>query len=284
MKKEYYSVANHVFSVNRKLDSAYEPFRTASPAPTVFDIKIKLEKFKGELGREIIHQRENDVEISVGTHKNKLYYEFRLMRKRAAVLLTDIKYRKGTLIIDEYPKYAIDSALMVMYALSTATKSTLLFHSSVVMENGYGYMFLGKSGTGKSTHSQLWLDTIQGVALLNDDNPVVRTYPGGISYVYGSPWSGKTPCYKNDYSALGGIVMLGQAKKNKITRIDEEEAYTDIIMSVSGTRWDSRVKTGQHKTAMQLLHYVPLYHLDCRADREAAIICHNEVNIIRAIS
>ena len=277
MKKEYYSVANHVFSVNRKLDSAYEPFRTANPAPTVFDIKIKLEKFKGKYVYLNFCRSENYACI-------KDYYEFRLMRKRAAVLLTDIKYRKGTLIIDEYPKYAIDSALMVMYALSTATKSTLLFHSSVVMENGYGYMFLGKSGTGKSTHSQLWLDTIQGVALLNDDNPVVRTYPGGISYVYGSPWSGKTPCYKNDYSALGGIVMLVQAKKNKITRLDKEEAYTDIIMSVSGTRWDSRIKTGQHKTAMQLLHYVPLYHLDCRADREAAIICHNEVNIIRAIS
>ena len=91
MNKEYYTVANHVFSVNRQLYIAYEPFHTDFPAPTVFDIKIKLEKFRGKLEREIISQKENDVEISVGTLGNKLYYEFRLIRKRAAVLFTDFK-------------------------------------------------------------------------------------------------------------------------------------------------------------------------------------------------
>ena len=282
-KTYYYSVARHIFSVNRPLDPAYEPFKTVVKGPTIFDVKIKMEHFHGKLGREILHQRENEVEISVGIHKNKFYFEFRLMGKRAAVLLTDIKYRQATLIVQEYPKYSIDSGLMVMYALSTATRSTLLFHSSVVMENGFAYMFLGKSGTGKSTHSKLWIDTIKGVALLNDDNPVVRAYPGGVIYVYGSPWSGKTPCYKNDYSALGGIVMLGQSKENRIIRINDEEAYTDIIMSVSGTRWDGRIQSGQHKTTRQLIHYIPLYHLWCRPDRDAARICHNEICVPRAI-
>ena len=284
-KTYYYSVARHVFSVNRPLDPAYAPFRTVAKSQTVFDIKIKMERFHGKLSREILHQRENEVEISVGTHKSKLYFEFRLMGKRASVLLTDIKYRKATLLVQDYPKYSIDSGLMVMYALSTATRSTLLFHSSVVMEDdGYAYMFLGKSGTGKSTHSQLWIDTIKGIFLLNDDNPVVRAYPGGVIYVYGSPWSGKTPCYKNDYSALGGIVMLGQAKVNRIERLCQEEAYADIITSVSGTRWDSRIKSGQHKTTQQLVHYIPLYHLWCRPDKEAAKVCHDGVCIARKVS
>ena len=63
---------------------------------------------------------------------------------------------------------------------------------------------MGKSGTGKSTHSRLWLENVPGATLLNDDNPIVRlTLVGAI--VYGSPWSGKTPCYKNESAPLAGV-------------------------------------------------------------------------------
>ena len=268
-KRQYYRVGNHLFSVSQTLDPSYEPFRAKAGHP-IFDVKIKMEKYHGKLRNKILRQVEGDVEITAGRIGFKLYFEFRLFKRRVAVLLTDARYKWATLIVEEFPKFSIDSGLMVMYALSTATKSTLLFHSSVVMEDGYAYMFLGKSGTGKSTHSRLWLEAIKGAMLLNDDNPIVRTYPGGRIYVYGSPWSGKTHCYKNDYGTLGGIVMLGQAKVNKITVVDEEQAYRGIITSVSGTAWNGRIRHGQHQTAMKLLHYVPFYHLMCRPDHEAA--------------
>ena len=277
-KRQYYKVGNHLFSVSQTLDPSYEPFRAKAGHP-IFDVKIKMEKYHGKLKHKIIRQIEDDVEITAGRIGFKFYFEFRMFKRRVAVLLTDARYKWATLIVEEFPKFSIDSGLMVMYALSTATKSTLLFHSSVVMEDGYAYMFLGKSGTGKSTHSRLWLETIKGVMLLNDDNPIVRTYPGGRVYVYGSPWSGKTHCYKNDYGTLGGIVMLGQAKFNKIIMVDDEQAYQDIITSVSGTAWNGRIRNGQHQTAMKLLHYVPFYHLKCRPDHEAAKICYDGVKV-----
>ena len=277
-KRQYYKVGNHLFSVSQTLDPSYEPFRAKAGHP-IFDVKIKMEKYHGKLKHKIIRQIEDDVEITAGRIGFKFYFEFRMFKRRVAVLLTDARYKWATLIVEEFPKFSIDSGLMVLYALSTATKSTLLFHSSVVMEDGYAYMFLGKSGTGKSTHSRLWLETIKGVMLLNDDNPIVRTYPGGRVYVYGSPWSGKTHCYKNDYGTLGGIVMLGQAKFNKIIMVDDEQAYQDIITSVSGTAWNGRIRNGQHQTAMKLLHYVPFYHLKCRPDHEAAKICYDGVKV-----
>ena len=57
-------------------------------------------------------------------------------------------------------------------------------------------MLLGKSGTGKSTHSRLWLKYIPDTKLLNDDNPAVRIMDNNTIMIYGTPWSGKTPCYK----------------------------------------------------------------------------------------
>ncbi|MBO6066250.1 MAG: transposase, partial [Lachnospiraceae bacterium] len=84
----------------------------------------------------------------------------------------------------------------------------LLMHASVTMHAGKGYLFLGKSGTGKSTHSQLWINNIEGCELLNDDNPVLRVEDDGSVRVYGSPWSGKTPCYRNLDVPVGAIVDL----------------------------------------------------------------------------
>lgn len=84
-----------------------------------------------------------------------------------------------------------------LFALSTDDKGTVLFHAAVVSHEGRGYMFLGPSGTGKSTHASLWLKYIDGTELVNDDNPVVRITDDGQATVFGSPWSGKTPCYRH---------------------------------------------------------------------------------------
>ncbi|RZF61691.1 hypothetical protein [Sphingobacterium corticibacterium] len=64
--------------------------------------------------------------------------------------------------------------LMVTYGQAVLSFSTILLHASVIEQDGQGYAFLGKSGTGKSTHSRLWLLHIPNAALLNDDNPAIR--------------------------------------------------------------------------------------------------------------
>lgn len=86
----------------------------------------------------------------------------------------------------KWRKLAIDNALMVLFALATAPHKTVLFHAAVVSHQDKAYMFLGKSGTGKSTHARLWLTYIEGTALVNDDNPVVRINDN-VATVYGSP-------------------------------------------------------------------------------------------------
>lgn len=54
--------------------------------------------------------------------------------------------------------FVLNNFLMMLYAFNAARHHTLLMHASVVAtETGKGYLFLGKSGTGKSTHTGLWL-------------------------------------------------------------------------------------------------------------------------------
>ena len=178
---------------------------------------------------------------------------------------------------------AIDNALMVLYALATADQGTVLFHAAVVSKEGKGYMFLGPSGTGKSTHASLWQRYIARTALVNDDNPVVRigmtceTSGETCAVVYGSPWSGKTPCYRNVSYPLGGIVMLSQAPYNKICRLDGIHAYAALVQSISGKRWEESIDDGLHRTENTLVSQVPIWHLECLPDEEAAQLCYETI-------
>lgn len=165
--------------------------------------------------------------------------------------------------------FALSNAMMLLYTFTTAFYDTLLVHASVVSYKGGGYMFLGRSGTGKSTHAGLWLKNIEGAGLLNDDNPVIRVIDGEV-LVFGSPWSGKTPCYKNEYVPLKSVVRLSQAPFNRITSQPPLQAYASLMPSCSCMRWDHASSEALHKTVEKVVSVVPGWHLECLPDADAA--------------
>lgn len=173
--------------------------------------------------------------------------------------------------------FALNNALMLLFAFSSAGKGLLEMHSSVVMNGGKGYLFLGKSGTGKSTHTGLWLKYIPGSELLNDDNPILRLMPDGSARVYGSPWSGKTPCYKAQDVPVGAVVRLRQAPFNKIERLSPLQAYASLMSSASGFRPFKHLADGWHRTLEGLCATVPCYTLDCLPDQAAAELSHSTI-------
>lgn len=277
----YYTVARHPFSVTAEakdfgLMQNYAPFqinRQQQADDTLFALDIS-DGEAPEYTEEIRQEEEGQVIICGKTADEHPVFEFIWGRITAGWLIAEADYLKAKLIIadDRERKMAIDNALMILFALATADKGTVLFHAAVVSHEGRGYMFLGASGTGKSTHARLWLQHIEGTELVNDDNPVVRDHT-----VYGSPWSGKTPCYRNVSYPLGGIVLLSQAPHNKIRRLKGLQAYAALVPSISGKRWDSRIADGLHATENMLAGEVPMWHLECLPDREAALVC--KINI-----
>ena len=176
------------------------------------------------------------------------------------------------------PGFALNNSLMLLYAFATARLGALEMHSSVVMKDGKGYLFLGKSGTGKSTHSSLWIKHIPGCELLNDDNPILRLMPDGSARVFGSPWSGKTPCYKAKDVPVGAVVRLNQAPRNEITRLPLVQAYASLMASASAFRPLKELADGWHHTLEGLAASIPCYHLDCLPDQAAAELCYKTIH------
>ncbi len=175
-----------------------------------------------------------------------------------------------------YTRFAIDNATMLLFAFTSLHYATLEMHASVTVRGDYGYLFLGKSGTGKSTHSRLWMETFPDAWLLNDDNPIVRLKADG-AFVYGSPWSGKTPCYKNDMRRIGAFVKLVQAPYNKMHTLRLPEAYAYILSSSSGLKIVPEMMDKLYDTISRLIQTVQVYGLECLPDTAAARLCAEEI-------
>ena len=279
----FYDVAGHRFSVSGEdedvvLMENYAPF-ACEEGDTVFSLSIARGE-KPACSEELRQEDEGQVIICGHTDNGDAVFEFEWWGATAGWLVCTADYRVGQLVITgEHTKMAIDNALMIMFALATADKRTVLFHAAIVSYQDKGYMFLGPSGTGKSTHARLWLQYIDGTELVNDDNPVVRIGADGVTTVFGSPWSGKTPCYRNLSYPLGGIVMLSQAPYNKIQRLGGLQAYAALVPSISGKRWDARIADGLHATENTLAMQVPMWHLECLPDEAAALLCNQTIAV-----
>lgn len=173
--------------------------------------------------------------------------------------------------------FALNNALMMLYAFRTAGMGTLEMHASVIMDGGKGYLFLAESGTGKSTHSRMWLENVPGSRLLNDDNPVVRVLDDGSVWVYGSPWSGKTPCYRNESCPVGAMVEIVRAGVNRAAEKDAVNAFSRIWSSSSGMKLDEAMGEKLCDTVCGVVSAVKVFTLECLPDAEAARVCREAV-------
>ena len=173
-------------------------------------------------------------------------------------------------------------SLLITSMVRMAFSQRILFfegfsiHSSVVVKDGKGYLFLGKSGTGKSTHTRLWMQTFKDAWLLNDDNPMLR-FVDGVLTVYGSPWSGKTPCYRNSSVPVGGIVRLSQAKTNLWNYVSGAIAWVTIFPSCSLISRDEVLYLQSQNTLNRVVSEVKVGQLACLPDKDAVVLCFNKL-------
>ncbi|WP_343562980.1 hypothetical protein [Sphingobacterium sp.] len=163
---------------------------------------------------------------------------------------------------------------MMIFGQASLLHDTIMIHASVVNHQGNGVAFLGKSGTGKSTHSRLWLANIPNTVLLNDDNPAVRITAEGI-FIYGTPWSGKTACYKNERLPLKAFVRLQQAPANTFTWQPGLKGFIAVLPSCTAIRWNKELFAGMNTILEKIIGEVAVGHLQCLPDAAAAQLCYD---------
>ncbi|MBQ8712618.1 MAG: hypothetical protein IJ551_07360 [Prevotella sp.] len=175
--------------------------------------------------------------------------------------------------------FGLNNALMLVFAFAGSFHQTMLIHASCVMLGDQAYPFIAQSGTGKSTHTSLWLKHIEGAELLNDDNPIIRILDDGQPYIYGSPWSGKTPCYRNRRAHLGAVTRIDRAPQNSMERHSPVQAFASLLPACSSMKWDSIIYNNLCDAITRIIETTPIYTLHCRPDEEAARVCYEEFRV-----
>ena len=105
---------------------------------------------------------------------------------------------------------------------------------------------------------------------LNDDNHIVRVMEDGHVEVFGTPWSGKTPCYKNEHYPAGAFTEIVRSAENRITRKKVLEAYALLYSSSSGFKADPAMADGLNASYEKIIKATPCVTLECRPDADAA--------------
>ena len=286
IKEQSYKVADHVFSIRMDKDDAlwsdldnYSPFLYNGGGESVFTLEL-VQNLHIEGEKALYISNPESLERRVDLYQIDGGYLFEMAPLGnvpvCGWLKTSFDFSSAFLKVKKAKNFCVNNALMLLYAFRTAGMSTLEMHASVTVKDGKGFLFLGQSGTGKSTHSSLWLKNIPGTHLLNDDNPVVR-FLDGEARVYGSPWSGKTPCYRNEDYPIGAFVRINRAPYNAIHRQNVTESFASISSSSSGLRAIRSIGDGLFTTISSLIQSIPCYVLDCLPDDDAAFVCSNEV-------
>lgn len=165
-------------------------------------------------------------------------------------------------------------ALWIAYILPAIEKQILPIHASSIVNGSEAVLFLGESGTGKSTHTRLWLRYIENSFLLNDDSPLLRVKDDRI-LVYGSPWSGKTHCYCLGTVPLRAIVRLSQYPENIIIKSSRLISIGAIQPSFPPfLAYDNLLSEKVFEIIDKIVKTTPVYGLKCRPDEQAARIAY----------
>lgn len=167
--------------------------------------------------------------------------------------------------------------LWVAYAMVGLWRGVLPIHSSVVVCGKGAVLCLGESGTGKSTHTALWIKHIEGTYLLNDDSPVVRCDSDGV-WAYGSPWSGKSPCFRTEQQPVAAFLRLEQRKSNSIRRLGSVEALTALLPSCPPPLAHDEATMDRVVDYVGLaVSHVPVYRMGCLPDADAARLSYQTI-------
>ncbi len=178
--------------------------------------------------------------------------------------LRDLYYAELSAIYRKICEHALEHDAFVM-------------HGALIEYENKGYLFTAKSGTGKTTHINLWRQAFgeDNVTVVNGDKPILRFIDGKM-YAYGTPWCGKEGFNVNTRVELSAICFLERNAENSIAKISDTAALPLLFSQIMIV--DSANLLKQLELIDSLFEATPTYLLKCNMEEEAARVAYDGMN------
>ncbi len=290
MEDRRISVADFVFSVSDgpfkdfvDKSEAFRPFMTAGKPD--FTVSSVLDERQVLASEEYRHRQScyevgfEGVSCSFGRAGDMIYFDMVSPDAESVLVLL---WKPGSDMVrstcGNYSPSMTRFGLWMSFNMLCIARKCAAVHSSVNVCNGMAAMFLGESGTGKSTHTRLLRERFPDMFLLNDDSPFVRVGEDGKVTVYGSPWSGKTPCYRQEKYPLKAMVRLSQAPYNRMEKLSPLKAIGALLPSAPPAfSYVEETSDMVCDFVSDVVSSSDFYHLECLPDFQAAELTFNTV-------
>lgn len=163
----------------------------------------------------------------------------------------------------------------------TAHCDTVLMHGCVIQVDDAGYMFTAPSGTGKTTHTRLWLQLLgERSYIVNGDKPLIHVAKCGVT-AYGTPWDGKEHYSRNTSVPLRAIGIICRDTTNYTERLTPPQAFTEMLRATHSP--NTRLETIKlMKLLENLLLQVPVFRIHCNMDLQAAQVAYHDLSTAHA--
>ena len=287
-----YKVAGHTFVISLpegydrdKYLSPYEPFACdGSDEQPLITLRIALTDNLKEKAEGNVKEIFNDEAPYFWLYEDKAnpsewFFGFSYSKEHPdCILKTSPDYSEGVVYVparhaDRLIEFSLSNAMMLLYTFRTSAHETLLVHASVIEYEGRGYMFLGRSGTGKSTHTALWLKYFGDRArIINGDKPIFR-FDGEKMIACGTPWCGKEGFNINADSPVRAVCFLERGETNEICSISPADALMRVFSQILMPKKEQGIDL-LFPLLEKMLKTTPCYLLKCNISEEAVRVAY----------
>lgn len=173
------------------------------------------------------------------------------------------------------PGFPMSSAIRAACEAGMTMRDGMPLHAALVEKDGYGVVFLGPSGMGKSTQAKLWVEH-QGADFIIGDRPGLRRIDG--QWIgFGMPWDGKDGIRQQKQVPIRALISLEQAPENSIRRLTKQEAMMVLLNQVMMPMWDDAAMDLLTPLMGRLATEIPFYHLKNLPNKEATELTRNTI-------
>lgn len=172
----------------------------------------------------------------------------------------------------------------ILYALEVGffhflqSRSKAAIHSASILYDDSAYLFSAPSGTGKTTHINLWRQVLPHRTEILDGDVAVVGFHDGTPSAWGLPWAGTSGVSLNRRAPLKGVIFLRRGKENHVQRLNAHESALHLLARCFSPSWTKEMTAANLKVCQRITAQTPCYILECLPETAAVDVIRRQLD------
>lgn len=167
-------------------------------------------------------------------------------------------------------------ALRLVYLYLAGQHQMVALHSSSILYQDKAWLFSAPSGTGKSTHANLWRD-LYNTPILNGDLNLLAI-KNNIPVIHGIPWCGTSKLFDTQTHPLGGIILLKQAPTDTIEELPLDQRILLVQQRLISPCWTPKQFDTNLSVIQKIAAHIMICRLHCTKENSACELMKTHID------